>query len=124
MTGLELYAIIKFWGPLLTGFGLALQAYRSVRKGITSWVTEWEVDAKAWADRLLDNHMHGIEEASKRAAEATADLAACSKDSCANIGRMCASMSAISQDFRQHCEDDRLNQAVLIEKLAAIDKQL
>ncbi len=55
MTDLNyLYSEIKFWLPLLTGFGMVVKAYLSGKKGVSEW-----------ASSLLDNHLHSIETATK-----------------------------------------------------------
>jgi hypothetical protein len=55
MTDLNhMYSEIKFWLPLLAGFGMVVKAYLSGKKGVSEW-----------ASSLLDNHLHSIETATK-----------------------------------------------------------
>jgi len=55
MTDLNhLYSELKWWLPMLTGFGMVIKAYLSGKKGVSEW-----------ASSLLDNHLHSIETATK-----------------------------------------------------------
>lgn len=57
MTGQAIYEIIKFWLPLISGFGLVIKAYKSASSGITQW-----------ADSLLNNHLSHIQDATEKSA--------------------------------------------------------
>jgi hypothetical protein len=48
------YEAVKYWLPLVTGFGLVIRAYSSTTKSIN-----------AWANALLNNHLHSIQEATQ-----------------------------------------------------------
>ena len=47
----SLYEQFKFWTPLVSGFGLVIKAYFSVKKGIAEW-----------ANSLLQTHLGGIKD--------------------------------------------------------------
>lgn len=49
-----LYTEAKFWLPLLSIFGLVIKAYVNGKKSVSEW-----------ADSLLNNHLHGIENNTK-----------------------------------------------------------
>lgn len=51
MTGIALYAALKFWLPIVTFFGLLIKAYKTAKGGI-----------QQFADSLLGNHLHTIQE--------------------------------------------------------------
>jgi hypothetical protein len=55
MTDLNhLYSELKWWLPMLTGFGMVIKAYLNGKRGVSEW-----------ASSLLDNHLHSIETATK-----------------------------------------------------------
>jgi hypothetical protein len=49
-----LYHEVKFWLPMITTFGIVVKAYLSGKAGVS-----------AWADKLLNNHLAGIETATQ-----------------------------------------------------------
>lgn len=55
--------MLKFWLPILSAFGLVIKGWRTAVEKVT-----------AWADRLLNNHMHHIEANTAETAEAMRDL--------------------------------------------------
>ena len=55
MTDLNhLYSEIKFWLPMVAAFSVVIKAYLGGKSKVS-----------AWADSLLNNHLHGIETATK-----------------------------------------------------------
>ena len=50
----HLYGELKWWLPMLAGFGMVIKAYLSGKRGVSEW-----------ASSLLDNHLHSIETATK-----------------------------------------------------------
>lgn len=50
----EAYEAFKYWAPLGSGFYLVIRAYRSAGARLTEW-----------ADKLLNNHLHHIQEATQ-----------------------------------------------------------
>ena len=55
MTDLNhLYSELKWWLPMLTGFGMVIKAYLNGKRVVSEW-----------ASSLLDNHLHSIETATK-----------------------------------------------------------
>ena len=50
----EAYEAFKYWMPLGSGFYLVIRAYRSAGTKLTEW-----------ADKLLNNHLHHIQEATQ-----------------------------------------------------------
>jgi hypothetical protein len=46
------YEQLRWWLPIISAFGLVIKAYTSTKKGVTEF-----------AERLLDNHLAGIEAA-------------------------------------------------------------
>jgi hypothetical protein len=55
MTDLNMiYNEAKFWLPMITIFTIVIKAYLNGKKSVSEW-----------ADSLLNNHLHGIEQATK-----------------------------------------------------------
>lgn len=48
------YEIVKFWLPVASAFGLVIKAYTSTKASVTEF-----------AERLLNNHLSGIEKATQ-----------------------------------------------------------
>jgi len=55
-----IYNEAKFWLPMITVFTIVIKAYLSGKKNVSDW-----------ADSLLNNHLHGIEQATKSTEEET-----------------------------------------------------
>jgi hypothetical protein len=53
-----IYDQLKFWLPIVTALGIVIKGYLTVKNNVSSW-----------ADQLLHNHMHHIEEAVKSNAD-------------------------------------------------------
>ncbi len=62
MTGLEIYAVIKFWGPILTLSGVVIRIGASIRRSYLN--TKKEV--QTWASTLLDNHATHVQASLQR----------------------------------------------------------
>lgn len=58
MNGPVIYEFVKFWLPVLTGFGMVFKAWRVARGGVTKW-----------ADSLLNNHLTHIQIATEQSAK-------------------------------------------------------
>jgi hypothetical protein len=63
MTPPAIYALIRFWLPLVTFFGLLIKGALLAGKRISNW-----------ADTFLDNHMNHIQESAEKAAVAVTEL--------------------------------------------------
>ena len=48
------YEILKWWLPIISAFGLVIKAYTSIKKALTEFT-----------ERLLNNHLSGIESATQ-----------------------------------------------------------
>lgn len=55
VTGIEVYAALKFWLPLATAFTLVYKAYTSAKKNIGEW-----------AHTLLNNHLAHVQDATEQ----------------------------------------------------------
>ena len=61
MTDLDsLYRELRFWLPMITAFGLVIKGYLSAKANVSGWM-----------EKLLDNHLVHIEEATVSTHEAT-----------------------------------------------------
>ncbi len=110
MTGLEMYAVLKFWLPIVTAGGFVVKAYLSAKKSIGTW-----------ANTLLDNHMSHIQEASEKSSAAIIELADYHKQMLGTQEKMIISMERISEDFRDHIRDDERVQGSILLSLKAIE---
>lgn len=70
ITWLAIYALVKFWLPVITAFGLVIKGFHLASVGVSNW-----------ADRLLNNHLSHIEDSNERAATAISELASYHKES-------------------------------------------
>lgn len=77
------YEAVKFWLPLATILGLIVQGWRSLVKKITIWV-----------EKLLNNHLHHIE-------ENTAEAAAALRETHAEFKTMRADQAVSFMDVRR-----------------------
>jgi len=64
------YEIFKFWMPVISGFAFVIKAYTSTKK-----------DLADWAERLLQNHLSHIEEATVSTVKETKQTNSLLKDS-------------------------------------------
>lgn len=113
MTLLTLYAIIKFWAPILAFFGLVYKGYQNAKSG-----------AAKWANNLLDNHMTHIQEAVEQSSASMVSLAGYHKDLLDSQNKMLVEMSSMSRDFHDHCRDDRDFQAKMNTALEVLDTKV
>lgn len=91
MTGLEIYALIKFWGPLLTFGSIVVKGFFVAKKGISSW-----------ANTLLDNHMAHIQASAEKAADAVTELASYHRNTLESQKEMVSEMVGVRQDLARN----------------------
>ena len=93
LNGLAIYALIKFWVPIATGFGLVIKAYFAVKHGVQGWKT----DITSWADALLNNHLNHIQAATETTANLLVEMRDANHQSAMAVAR-------VATDLRDHQE--------------------
>jgi hypothetical protein len=96
MTELQAYEALKFWLPITSGFTFVYGAYRSLKKSIG-----------AWADMLLNNHLHSIEINTKQSAALLTEVR--------DDGRKVAeNVAQVASDLKVHeGKDDEVQHSIL-----------
>lgn len=88
MTWLAIYAIIKFWLPIVTVLTLLVKAFNT----IVGRVSEW-------ANKLFDNHMNHIQDSVEKAAVAVVQLVECQKGYLDTQTKIVSEISTMRSDF-------------------------
>jgi hypothetical protein len=97
------YEIFKYWLPLISGFGLVISAWKTTKELFT-----------AWADKLLNNHLHHIE---INTAETVLTMKQVLEEQRTNF-------SLIRDDFHERAElDTKVQQAILTNLEVLRDRQ-
>jgi uncharacterized protein YoxC len=76
------YEIFKFWMPVISGFAMVIKAYTSTKKSVTEF-----------AERLLNNHLAGIETATVSTEALTKQTNVLLKDSSGKIDMLQATVA-------------------------------
>jgi hypothetical protein len=96
------YEILKFWLPLISGFGLVIHGYRSAENGIS-----------AWADSLLNNHLHSIQAATEKTAATLVEVR--------DDGRKAATeVAKVRENLQKHQDADEKVQREILTTLEVL----
>jgi hypothetical protein len=95
ITGLAVYAFIRFWLPIASAVALAGKLFLVTRKAVTNAKAE----VSQWANTLLDNHMTHIQDSAEKAAAAVVELAEFHKGTISAQERMVDEMQGVRSDL-------------------------
>lgn len=112
MTGLEVFAFIRLWLPVATVGGLIIKAYFTTKNGITNW-----------ANKILDNHMAHIQDATEKASIAVIELSNYHHNMLDTQTRMLSSLESMSSDFHSHVKDDHDIQSKMLVSMEMIKER-
>jgi hypothetical protein len=99
------YEIFKFWLPIVSGFAMVIKAYTSTKK-----------DLAEWAERLLQNHLSHIEDATVSTERETKTTNVLLKDSSGKL-------DMLQNTVADHNEKDLQVWAIVTENLAILKER-
>jgi hypothetical protein len=112
-----LYEGLKFWLPVVTGFGIVIKAYVHAAKK----VAETKNSVQAWADTMLNNHLHSIQDATMQTVSETKKTNALLKDSAQQAIAVADHVERVASTISSHQEKEAQVWAGVVKTLAIIE---